>query len=121
MRLRRPLLAAAVLATATATATADPLRDPTRPPQLAGAHAAPQEQAPVLSAVFTAGARRSAIVNGRLVRAGDTVGAFTIEDILVDGVRYRRAGSVRDLHLPHAADTVKKPAAGPARAAIGGP
>jgi hypothetical protein len=116
MRLLLPLLAACALT----TAVADPLRDPTRPPQAAGARAAPQEQAPVLSAVFTAGDRRSAIVNGRLVRAGDSVGAFTIEDVLADGVRYRRAGSVRDLHLPHAADTVKKPAAGPARAAIGG-
>ncbi len=115
MKLLLPLCA--LLATAVA---ADPLRDPTRPPQAAGPHAAAIEQAPVLTAVFATGERRSAIVNGRLVRAGDSVGAFTIEDVLVDGVRYRRAGSVRDLHLPHPADYVKKPAAGPARAAIGG-
>lgn len=116
MRMLLPLLTLSALA----TAVADPQRDPTRPPQLAGARAVAQEQAPVLTAVFAAGDRRSAIFNGRLVRAGDTVGGFTIENVLVDGVRYRHAGSVRDLHLPHPADTVKKPAAGPARAAIGG-
>jgi hypothetical protein len=116
MRMLLPLLALAMLA----TAVADPLRDPTRPPQAAAARAIAQQQAPVLTAVFAAGERRSAIFNGRLVRAGDTVGGFTIEDVLVDGVRYRHAGNVRDLHLPHPADTIKKPAAGAARAAIGG-
>ena len=101
------------------TAHADPLRDPTRPPQ-AAARAKAVEAVPVLTAVFSAGERKSAIVNGRLVKAGDTVGGYLIEDVLVDGVRYRHAGTVRDLHLPHPADTVKKPATTPARRAIGG-
>jgi hypothetical protein len=71
--------------------------------------------------VFAAGERRSAIVNGRLVRAGDAVGSFSIEEVLADGVRYRHAGTVHELYLPHAAGTVKKPATGPARSGSGGP
>ena len=105
---------------ALATAHADPLRDPTRPPQAAVTRAKTEDAVPLLTAVFSAGERHTAIVNGRLVKAGDTVGAYLIEDVLADGVRYRHAGTVRDLHLPHPADTVKKPATAPARAAIGG-
>jgi len=116
MKALLPLIAISALA----SAQADPLRDPTRPPQAAGTHASAVEAAPVLSAVFSAGDRHSAIFNGRLVKAGDSVGAYLIEDVLADGVRYRHAGTVRDLHLPRAADSVKKPAAVPARAAIGG-
>jgi hypothetical protein len=103
----------------TTAAPADVLRDPTRPPQPA-ARARAEESGPALTAVFSAGNRRSAIVNGRLVKAGDTVGGYSIEDVLADGVRYRLGGSVRELHLPKPADTVKKPAAGPAREASGG-
>ena len=116
MKALLPLLLLAALA----TAHADPLRDPTRPPQAAATRAKAEDAAPVLTAVFSAGERHTAIVNGHLVRAGDTVGTYLIEDVLADGVRYRHAGTVRDLHLPHPADTVKKPATVPARGAIGG-
>jgi hypothetical protein len=116
----RPLLPMLALVALAHAAAADPLRDPTRPPQAAATRAAAVEQAPVLTAVFASGERRSAIVNGRLVRAGDRVGVFTIEDVLAEGVRYRHADRVHSLYLPHPADTVKKPAAGPARAATGG-
>jgi MSHA biogenesis protein MshK len=104
----------------TAAAHADALRDPTRPPHPAGAHAGAQEAAPALTAVFLAGDRRTAIFNGRLVRAGDRVGSYTIEAVLDSGVRYRHGGTVHELLLPHPADTVKKPAAAPARGASGG-
>jgi len=116
MRRLLPLLALA----AAATAPADALRDPTRPPHAVAARAAAPEPPPVLSAVFSAGERRSAIFNGRLVRAGDSVGTYQIEDVTADGVRYRHAGAVRDLRLPQPPDTVKKPAAAPARGATGG-
>lgn len=115
----RDLLPLLVLAAFTA-AHAEPLRDPTRPPQAPGAHASAREVPPVLTAVFTAGERRTAIFNGRLVKAGDTVGAFLIEDVLADGVRYRHAGAMHDLHLPHPADTIKRPTTAPARGS-GGP
>ena len=111
-----PLLAALSMA----PAHADTLRDPMRPPQSAGAHVRATEAAPVLSAVFFAGARRSAIFNGRLVKPGDEVGGYSIEDVLAEGVRYRHAGAVHELHLPSPAGTVKKPAAAPAREASGG-
>ena len=101
-------------------ALAEPLRDPTRPPPAGGAHATVQEAPPVLTAVFAAGVRRSAIFNGQLVRAGDTVGGYAIEDVLADGVRYRHGGAVHELHLPRPADTVKKPTTAPARGS-GGP
>ena len=94
------------------TASADGLRDPTRPP-LPQTHAgsAPQEPAPVLSAVLTFDGKRIAIFNGRLVRPGSVVGAYTIESVLEDGVRYRRASQTHELHLAHTGSTMKKPTA----------
>jgi len=105
-------------ALALASAQADPLRDPTRPPQAALARAAAAEPPPLVSAVFDAGDRRRAIFNGQLVRAGDAVGAYRIEDVLADGVRYRHAGTVHELHLPHV-DPVKKPTTAPVRGSEG--
>jgi hypothetical protein len=113
-------LLAVLAVSAFASAQADPLRDPTRPPQAPGARATVHEAPPVLSAVFTAGERRSVIFNGHLVRAGDAVGAYAIEDVLDDGVRYRHAGAVHELYLPHPANTIKKPTTAPARGS-GGP
>ena len=115
----RSLLALTVIA-ALATAHADPLRDPTRPPARAAAHAGVAQAGPTLSAVFSSGNRRSAIFNGRLVKAGDAVGAFQIDEVLADGVRYRHGGASHELYLPRTADGVKKPAAVTARVASGG-
>jgi hypothetical protein len=92
-------------------AHADGLRDPTRPP-LAQSHATPlREAVPVLSAVLTFGGERTAIFNGQLVRGGSVVGAYTIDSVLEDGVRYRHANQWHELHLAHAATSFKKPAA----------
>jgi hypothetical protein len=104
MRSLLPVLAICALQ----AAHADPLRDPTRPPQAPGPRTSLQEAPPALTAVFANGQRRSAIFNGHLVRAGDAVGAYEIEDVLVDGVRYRHAGALHDLHLPRPSDAVKK-------------
>ncbi len=101
------------------TASADALRDPMRPP-LPQSHAAiPAEPAPVLTAVLTFNGERTAIFNGCLVRAGSVVGAYTIDSVLEDGVRYRHANQLHELHLAHPASTVKRPAAEPARAPSG--
>jgi hypothetical protein len=105
MRALLPMLAMFALQ----AAHADPLRDPTRPPQSPGARASLPEAPPALTAVFTTGQRRSAIFNGHLVRAGDAVGTYEIQDVLVDGVRYRHSGAVHDLHLPRPSDAIKKP------------
>jgi len=119
--MKRVTAAAAALGLAWA-ASADGLRDPTRPPMPEGhTAAAASEPAPVLSAVLTFNGERTAIFNGRLVRSGSVVGAYTIDAVLEDGVRYRRASQTHELHLAHNGTTIKKPAAGPARAASGAP
>jgi hypothetical protein len=101
------------------TAFSDGLRDPMRPP-LPQTHAAiPTEPAPVLTAVLTFNGERTAIFNGCLVRGGSVVGAYTIDLVLEDGVRYRRANQLHELHLARPASTVKRPAAEPARAPSG--
>jgi hypothetical protein len=91
-------------------AAADGLRDPTRPPLVASRPATPREAAPVLSAVLTYNGVRSAIFNGQLVHGGMTVGAYAIEEVLEDGVRFRHAGLVQELRLPRPDSTFKKPA-----------
>ena len=117
--MRSPLLL--LLAWLATPAHADALPDPMRPPRPAAARITPAEAAPTLTAVFATGADRRAIVNGRLVRAGDTVDGYAIEDVLDNGVRYRHAGTVRELQLPRAAGSVKKPATATARETSGGP
>jgi hypothetical protein len=101
------------------TASADGLRDPMRPPLPQSHTAAPTEPVPVLTAVLTFNGERTAIFNGCLVRGGSVVGAYTIDSVLEDGVRYRRANQWHELHLAHPASTVKRPAAEPARAPSG--
>jgi hypothetical protein len=93
------------------TAGADVVRDPTRPPLAPRRSDAPaREPAPVLSAVLNFNGERTAIFNGRLVRSGSVVGAYTIDSVLEDGVRYHRANQRLELHLAHTASTLKKPA-----------
>jgi hypothetical protein len=110
---------AAVLGVAQCAA-AQEIRDPTRPPMRdAQATDAAREPAPVLSAVMSFNGRRIAIFNGRVVSGGSVVGAYTIDSVLEDGVRYRHANATHELHLARPATTFKKPAAGPARVASG--
>ncbi len=84
-------------------APADGLRDPMRP---AGATSAPPA-APRMLSVQTlklegviAGETRVAIINGRAVRAGDTVAGVRIIEVLANGVRFDRAGKISTLTLP---------------------
>jgi len=77
-------------------AQAGDLKDPTRPPlvvvegPLKQAAAAPL--LPQVSAIFISSTRRVAVVDGQPVRAGDQVGAFHIEEVTAQGVRYSSAG-----------------------------
>jgi len=103
------------------TAHADGLRDPMRPPLAPSHSAARREPEPVLSAVLTFAGERTAIFNGQLVRSGSVVGAYTIDSVLADGVRYRHANQWHEQHLAHAATTFKKPAAEVLRASSGVP
>jgi hypothetical protein len=101
-------------------ASGEELRDPMRPPLAEVRSAASvQEAAPVLSAVLNFNGQRMAIFNGHLVRSGSSLGAFTIEAVLEDGVRYRHAGLTQVLHMAHTVPTLKQPAALVARAPSG--
>lgn len=97
-RFRIIALVVLVAAAAAGRVLAGDLRDPMRP---AGAPAA-SRPAPVYSLKLEgviAGEKRVAIVNGRLVRAGDTVAGARILEVLAHGVRYERAGKVQTLTL----------------------
>lgn len=91
-------LCVAMLA-AGAVSQAEGFRDPMRP---AGAAPAPARQ-PVYSLKLEgviAGPTRVAIVNGRLVRAGDVIAGARIIEIFATGVRFERAGKTQTLTLP---------------------
>ena len=90
-----------VLAAAAGRVLAGELRDPMRP---AGAQAAPASVRPApvhalkLEGVI-AGGKRVAIVNGRLVRIGDTVSGARIIEVFANGLRYERGGKIHTLTL----------------------
>jgi len=97
-------------------AGADGLRDPTRPPmpqQAPGAVA--REPVPTVTAVFTSGESRKAIVAGRLVKAGDSIGDGIVESVTDGGVIWRHRGAAHELLLPRPLANFKKAATGPAR------
>ena len=88
-------LATLLLSMTARAAVADRLVDPTRP-----ADARPTTNGETLAAVrveaiLQSDGRRLAIVNGKVVRAGDRVGAIQILEVNADGVRYSRAGETR--------------------------
>jgi MSHA biogenesis protein MshK len=97
---RKILVASLLLLAIAKVASAQTFRDPMRP-----ASAAP---APVRAAAPAAlrlegvidGAERVAIVNGRVVRAGDVVNGATVLEVLRRGVRLARAGKIQLLTLP---------------------
>jgi hypothetical protein len=103
------------------TANAEGVRDPTRPPLPERHAAAAHEPAPTLSAVLNFNGERSAIFNGHLVRRGSTVGGYTIDAVLEDGVRYRHAGLSQELHMSHPASLIKRPAVDALQASSGVP
>ena len=115
--MKRILLYCALLATQLQAAAN--LRDPTMPPLPAQHGSARRQAAPVLSGVLASNGQRVAIFNGQLVRSGSAVGPYLIEVVLADGVRYRRDGRTRELHVPIAITTFKKPSTALARAQTG--
>jgi hypothetical protein len=70
---------------------ADRLVDPTRPATVKAVSAVATNGVKV-DAVMNSNGRPLAIVNGKVVRAGDSIGAVQIEEILSDGVRFKRDG-----------------------------
>jgi hypothetical protein len=114
------VLVLCVAVTVASSAAADGLRDPTRPPALAHRASVVDEPKPVLSAVMGTAGDRIAIFNGQLVHSGGSVGTYTIQAVLEDGVRYRHAGLVQELFLPKNT-TFKKLSTAPARTPAGVP
>lgn len=97
-----PMLVAVL---STAAAHAQTFRDPMRPAGTAPATSSAARPTAVASLKLEgviSGPVRIAIVNGRLVRAGDMIGGATVLEVLPDGVRYSRAGRVQTLVLPGA-------------------
>ncbi len=99
-RLRHTVCCLTLLLAAAAHAQA--VRDPMRPSGSAPVSASPRGPATLKLEGVISGSVRVAIVNGRLVRAGDEVAGARILEVLHDGVRYSRAGRVQSLSLPGA-------------------
>lgn len=89
---RRYLLPLTALLALGAVVQAETLQDPTRPATVKEVAQSVQPGALQLEAVMDSGARRIAIVNGKVVREGDRVGAAVIEAIGSDSIRYMRNG-----------------------------
>ena len=88
---------------------ADNVRDPMRPAGASRAAAKPATPHTLKLEGVIAGGIRVAIVNGRLVRAGDSIGGARIVEVFANGVRYERAGKITTLTLPgaHASSAVR--------------
>jgi hypothetical protein len=72
---------------------AEQLMDPTRPATAKAVPVvAPGAQPIKVEAIMSSAGHPLAIVNGKVVRAGDSIGAVRIEEILGDGVRFNRDG-----------------------------
>jgi len=89
-----------LLLAAGAGARAQAVRDPMRPPGTATVTSRPRAITTLKLEGIISGTVRVAIINGRLVRAGDEVAGARVLEVLNDGVRYSRAGKVQSLLLP---------------------
>jgi MSHA biogenesis protein MshK len=105
--LHHPYLAALLL-TMSAKAAAERLVDPTRPPQAPSSSSDPSYEGVRVEAVLRSADRDLAIVNGKIVRAGDRVAGVQIEAILADGIRYVRDGQVHIARLQPASIPVRR-------------
>jgi hypothetical protein len=99
------MICALIAAAAAGRVFAGELRDPMRPAFVPAPARAPDAaprpstgNAIKLEGVI-GGEKRVAIVNGRLVRAGDSVAGARILEVLANGVRYERAGKIQILTL----------------------
>jgi MSHA biogenesis protein MshK len=101
-----------LLLAATVT-SAEGLRDPTRPAKLGPGPTliAPGVEAVRLEAIMDSGDSRRAIVNGKVVRAGDRVAGVQIVAIRETSIHYVRAGRDHIALLPTRKISVRAPAA----------
>jgi MSHA biogenesis protein MshK len=101
-------LAAILLSAAARTASADRLADPTRPASAKADTTAEPTDSIRLEAILRSGERHLAIVNGKVVRAGERIGGALIDEVLADGVRYTRDGQSHTARLNHTAISVRQ-------------
>jgi hypothetical protein len=78
---------------------ADRLVDPTQPAHARAASASEIMPAVRVEAILQSGERRLAIVNGKVVRAGDRLGSIQILEVNTEGVRYSQAGETNIARL----------------------
>jgi hypothetical protein len=84
-----------------AQALADPMRPANAAPVATGSvRSVAAPSGPRLTAVFSNGERRVAVIDGRVVREGDRVSGDTVIEILADNVRLARAGHTQTLRIP---------------------
>jgi hypothetical protein len=93
------------------------LNDPTRPPVAATVHAPAvrADRGPrwVLNSTLVSPARRTAVINDRVVAVGDRVGGAVVVDIQSAAVRLRARG--RELTLVMLHNNVKQPSRQPVK------
>jgi hypothetical protein len=104
-------LACLLLLLATAVAQSGELRDPTRPATLGRPTVTSLESGVRLEAVLGTGDARRAIVNGRIVRAGERVGSVLITSIQDDSIQYVQSGRTQVAKLPTRKVAVRNSAA----------
>ena len=87
----KPIATALLLGLCAGTVSANPLADPTRP---SNATEVTRESSTGirLEGILRSEGRLLAIVNGKIVRAGDRIGDSRIDEILADSIRYTRGG-----------------------------
>jgi hypothetical protein len=107
--LTNPYLAALLLAMTAHSALADRLTDPTRPTDAKAISSGEKVEAGVrLEAILRSEGSHLAIVNGKVVRAGDRIGATRIDEVLADGIRYTRDGRSHTARLDNKAMQVRR-------------
>jgi len=102
-----PYLAAVLLSMTAQAAGAERLIDPTRPATAKAAVTTASASAVKVEAIMNSGNNLLAIVNGKVVRAGDTVNGARIDEVMKDGVRYTRAGHASIAHVGRQAIDVR--------------
>jgi hypothetical protein len=92
-------LATLLLSMTARTAMGDRLVDPTQPAHLRPTNNGETLAAVRLEAILQSGERGLAIVNGKVVRAGDRLGSIQILEVRTDSVRYSRDGETNVARL----------------------
>lgn len=101
-------LAVILLSLTARAAMADRLVDPTRPYNAKSDSTAEPTDSIRLEAILRSGDRHLAIINGKVVRAGERVGPARIDEVFADGVRYTRDGQSHTARLNHASIPVRQ-------------